>query len=89
MSPPPACFATDSELARESVRVPAQLAPGVSISGHGAPVARPRMQTALRRLADGFDEIAVPWGGRHAPKAEWLGEGDAIGRSAQCRRART
>lgn len=82
MHGPPAYFTTDWEMARDSVRTLARLAPEVIVSGHGAPVAGPRMQAALRRLADGFDEIAVPWGGRYSPTADRLSGGVTGSRSA-------
>ena len=64
---PPAYFTTDWDGARASARALAELEPEMILAGHGAPMAGLSMRAALRRLADAFDEIAVPWGGRYAP----------------------
>ena len=63
---PPAYFTPDWAKAEASVAELAQLTPEVIVAGHGAPMAGPRMQAALRRLAADFDRIAVPRGGRYA-----------------------
>ena len=63
---PPAYFTPDWEAAGRSVRALAALEPETIVAGHGAPMRGPAMRAALHALADGFDAVAVPWGGRYA-----------------------
>lgn len=69
MHGPPRYFTPDWEAAHHSVEKLALLEPEVLVSGHGAALAGTGMRRALHRLADDFDAIALPTGGRyiHAP----------------------
>lgn len=49
-----------------SARALAELDPELLVTGHGRPMAGPEMRAALHRLADRFDEVAVPDAGRYA-----------------------
>ena len=57
---PPAYFTSDWEAARRSVEQLAALEPLVVAPGHGKPLAGPEVPAALRKLAAGFVEAAVP-----------------------------
>jgi glyoxylase-like metal-dependent hydrolase (beta-lactamase superfamily II) len=63
---PPAYFTIEWDKARGSAQALAALEPELLVTGHGRPMAGPEMRAALRRLADAFDEIAVPQAGRYA-----------------------
>ncbi|WP_299819687.1 MBL fold metallo-hydrolase [uncultured Jannaschia sp.] len=63
---PPAYFTTEWDQARDSARRLAELAPDLILSGHGAPLAGPRVCDALHRLARDFDNVARPRGSRYA-----------------------
>ncbi|WP_415146993.1 MBL fold metallo-hydrolase [Limimaricola cinnabarinus] len=63
---PPAYFTIDWDEARASARALADFEPDILVSGHGAPLAGPRMRGALNRLARDFDRLAVPQGARYA-----------------------
>lgn len=60
MHGPPAYFTPDWLSAKRSVQTLAKLAPEIIVTGHGAALAGPSMQSALDELARRFDEIAVP-----------------------------
>lgn len=60
MHGPPAYFTPDWVSARQSVRSLAKLEPEIVVTGHGAAMAGPVMRSALHKLADRFDEIALP-----------------------------
>jgi glyoxylase-like metal-dependent hydrolase (beta-lactamase superfamily II) len=62
---PPAYFTTDWAEARDSVRRLARLRPGLVATGHGVPMWGEGMRRQLDRLADGFDQLAVPRVGRY------------------------
>ena len=72
---PPAYFTTDWDRARASARALARLDPALVLSGHGAPLAGPRMRAALHRIAREFDALAVPHGSRYARRAALPGHG--------------
>lgn len=57
---PPSYFTSDWNLARQSVRRLAELAPNVVAPGHGKPLAGGNVADALRTLAAKFDGVAVP-----------------------------
>ncbi|MDX2146989.1 MAG: MBL fold metallo-hydrolase [Planctomycetota bacterium] len=57
---PPMYFTPDWESAKRSVQLLASLRPELLVTGHGRPLRGPIMREALLRLADDFDEIAVP-----------------------------
>ena len=72
---PPAYFTTEWDEARDSARRLAELEPGLLVTGHGRPMAGPELRTALHRLADAFDDIAVPHAGRYAREPARPGAG--------------
>jgi glyoxylase-like metal-dependent hydrolase (beta-lactamase superfamily II) len=57
---PPMYLTPDWDTARASVVRLAALEPELLLSGHGQPMQGGAMRAALRRLADGFDEVARP-----------------------------
>lgn len=57
---PPAYFTSDWNRARSSVQRLARLDPVVVAPGHGKPLVGESVAAGLRKLADHFDEIAVP-----------------------------
>jgi glyoxylase-like metal-dependent hydrolase (beta-lactamase superfamily II) len=62
---PPAYFTPDWFAAARSVRALAALDPSVLVTGHGIPMGRPRLHTALLRLADRFEADEMPARGRY------------------------
>lgn len=60
ISGPPRYFTTDWISSRRSVETLATLNPSVAITGHGLPMEGEELNSNLRRLADQFEEIAVP-----------------------------
>jgi glyoxylase-like metal-dependent hydrolase (beta-lactamase superfamily II) len=62
---PPMYYTQDWQSARDSVQKLAALEPELVITGHGAAMQGPQMRSALHELANRFDEIAVPEGGRY------------------------
>jgi len=64
---PPMYYTPDWIAARQSVRTLAALEPEMVVTGHGPAMHGPAMREALHRLADGFDEIAVPKHGHYVP----------------------
>lgn len=60
MHGPPRYFTPDWTAAAASVRTLAGLEPRLIVAGHGRAMAGPEMLAALHRLADGFEEIALP-----------------------------
>ncbi|MMZ70400.1 putative metallo-hydrolase YflN [compost metagenome] len=62
---PPMYFTPDWEKAKESVRKLAELSPEVALTGHGQPMSGRDLQFGLNRLAEHFDELAVPEQGRY------------------------
>ncbi|HET8997550.1 MAG TPA: MBL fold metallo-hydrolase [Acetobacteraceae bacterium] len=63
---PPMYYTPDWELAAGSVRRLAALEPELVITGHGRAMHGPAMRQALHRLADNFEQVAVPRHGRYA-----------------------
>jgi glyoxylase-like metal-dependent hydrolase (beta-lactamase superfamily II) len=63
---PPAYYTPDWNSARWSVETIAALHPEVLATGHGHPLKGPRMRSALRNLAERFDEM-IPSSGRYVP----------------------
>jgi len=57
---PPAYFTWDWDLARQSVRILAELEPSIVAPGHGKPLAGATVPESLKQLAVRFDEVAVP-----------------------------
>ena len=62
---PPMYFTIDWGAARRSVEQLAALGPNLAVTGHGRAMRGPEMTAALRQLAAGFDNVAVPKGGRY------------------------
>lgn len=62
---PPRYLTTDWRAARESVRILQQLNPSVAITGHGIPMSGERLATGLEKLADHFDQVAIPDFGKY------------------------
>lgn len=62
---PPMYFTTDWEEARESVQALAALSPKTAVTGHGQPISGEELRLGLQRLADHFDEVAVPQKGKY------------------------
>lgn len=60
MHGPPRYFTPDWPAAASSVRRIASLEPDLLVTGHGRAMAGPEMLSALHRLAEHFEEIAVP-----------------------------
>ncbi len=69
ISSPPRYFTTDWVAAEASVKVLSYLEPRIAATGHG-PVMRGReLQLELRRLAENFEQMAIPKGGRYVEEA--------------------
>jgi len=62
---PPKYFTPDWEAARRSVEKLAALEPELVVTGHGRAMRGAEMRAALHELAQGFDRLAVPEGGRY------------------------
>jgi glyoxylase-like metal-dependent hydrolase (beta-lactamase superfamily II) len=74
---PPMYYTPDWEAARDSVRRLAALEPELVVCGHGQAMQGPPMRAALHRLAEAFDEVAVPRGGRYVGHAASPASGGA------------
>lgn len=57
---PPAYFTFDWQHAWDSVRTIAELNPQAAITGHGYPMFGNELQTGLNRLAEQFEQLAIP-----------------------------
>lgn len=68
MHGPPMYFTPDWQSARDSLGRLAALEPEVLATGHGRPMRGASMRADLRRLADNFEELAVPRRGRYVPE---------------------
>jgi glyoxylase-like metal-dependent hydrolase (beta-lactamase superfamily II) len=75
---PPTYFTSDWISAKTSVQELARLKPRYAITGHGLPVANPRLAHDLNLLASRFDEIAVPADGRYVRQPAWADESGTI-----------
>ena len=62
---PPMYYTPDWAAARASVQALANLRPELVVTGHGPAMRGESMRRALTRLADRFDEVAVPDQGRY------------------------
>ena len=62
---PPKYYTEDWELAAESVRRLAALAPQTIVSGHGPAITGMKARSALKQLAHDFESLAVPEQGRY------------------------
>lgn len=65
---PPRYLTTNWQEAKQSVQKLAALKPEVAITGHGVPLAGDELRTDLERLAEQFDELAVPDYGKYVDK---------------------
>lgn len=65
---PPRYLTTDWQAARESVRRLEQLNPSVAITGHGVPMSGEELTNGLKRLADHFEQIAIPDYGKYVDR---------------------
>ncbi|KHD86652.1 MBL fold metallo-hydrolase [Heyndrickxia ginsengihumi] len=65
---PPIYFTPDWKTAKQSVIKLASLKPQVAITGHGLPMSGDALASGLERLAQQFDDIAVPDHGRYVDK---------------------
>jgi glyoxylase-like metal-dependent hydrolase (beta-lactamase superfamily II) len=74
---PPMYYTPDWDAARDSVRRLAELEPERVITGHGPAMQGPAMRAALHRLAQDFDSVAVPRGGRYVGHPAGPGDGRA------------
>jgi glyoxylase-like metal-dependent hydrolase (beta-lactamase superfamily II) len=62
---PPTYFTPDWNASKMSVQRLAELKPRYAITGHGLPVANPRLSHILHLLSTRFEEFAVPSDGRY------------------------
>jgi hypothetical protein len=65
MHGPPMYLTNDWDKAAASVRLLAGLHPELAVTGHGRAMRGEAMRSALDQLADGFESVAVPKGGRY------------------------
>jgi glyoxylase-like metal-dependent hydrolase (beta-lactamase superfamily II) len=65
MHGPPMYFTPDWPSAKRSVLTLAALEPETVVTGHGQAMQGPEMRSALVRLGERFDEVAVPAHGRY------------------------
>ena len=72
---PPAYFTPDWEAAKRSVRALAKLDLETILPGHGPPMRGPGVRASLQALAEDFDALAVPRGGRNSDRRTSLAEG--------------
>lgn len=67
---PPMYFTPDWTRAKASVEKLAALEPELVVCGHGPAMLGAEMRAALRTLAQGFDQIAVPEHGKYVPAVQ-------------------
>lgn len=67
---PPRYFTTDWKAAKESVQELTSLKPAVAVTGHGLPMAGEELSKELEKLAQEFDNIAIPDYGRYVDKKQ-------------------
>ncbi len=68
ISGPPRYLTPDWHSAKVSVKMLEQLKPSVAVTGHGLPMAGAELEKNLARLAENFDDIAVPDSGKFVDK---------------------
>ncbi|MDQ2805185.1 MAG: MBL fold metallo-hydrolase [Pseudomonadota bacterium] len=78
---PPMYFTADWEKARDSVRTLAALEPDLAITGHGPALQGEPLRAALHKLANEFEQIAVPTHGRYVDHPARVEDGSAYPRS--------
>jgi glyoxylase-like metal-dependent hydrolase (beta-lactamase superfamily II) len=69
VSGPPRYMTTDWVAAEASVKILSYLEPRIAATGHGPVVRGRELQDSLRNLAENFEQLAVPQGGRYVEKA--------------------
>lgn len=74
---PPMYFTHDWQAAGDSVRRLDALQPEVVVTGHGRAMRGEAMREALHRLANSFESIAVPQGGRYVVRPARPDDGSA------------
>jgi hypothetical protein len=72
---PPRYFTYDWEAAAKSVQALADLEPEVVATGHGQPMKGEQMRKMLHKLADQFQDLAVPAHGRYTKEPAKADEG--------------
>ena len=72
---PPMYFTPDWVSARASVKMLADLEPELVVTGHGRALRGAVMREALHKLADKFDQIAIPDHGRYVHNADKIPDG--------------
>lgn len=71
---PPMYFTPDWVAAKKSVEKLAELEPNLALTGHGKPMRGEALRHSLHKLANNFDELAVPRQGRYVPRDNRLPE---------------
>jgi glyoxylase-like metal-dependent hydrolase (beta-lactamase superfamily II) len=77
MHGPPMYYTVEWDKARDSLRRLTELGPDLVVTGHGEAMRGPEMLGALERLAETFDEVAVPQEGRYLDKPARAEDGTA------------
>ncbi len=77
MRGPPMYFTQNWEQAKISVEKLAALDPEIAVTGHGQAMRGQEMREALHRLAQEFDQVAVPKRGRYVRHPAWAEDGSA------------
>jgi glyoxylase-like metal-dependent hydrolase (beta-lactamase superfamily II) len=72
---PPRYFTCDWQAAAKSVQTLADLEPEVVATGHGQPMKGEQMRKMLHKLADQFQDLAVPTHGRYSKEPARADEG--------------
>jgi glyoxylase-like metal-dependent hydrolase (beta-lactamase superfamily II) len=65
ISGPPRYLTTDWQAAWDSVKALEAIKPAVAVTGHGMPMSGEELTNGLKKLADGFDRVAIPDYGRY------------------------
>jgi glyoxylase-like metal-dependent hydrolase (beta-lactamase superfamily II) len=75
---PPTYFTTDWVNAKASVQALAALKPMRAITGHGLPVANPRLAHDLHLLSEQFERYAMPPDGRYVRHPAWADDSGTV-----------
>jgi glyoxylase-like metal-dependent hydrolase (beta-lactamase superfamily II) len=78
---PPAYFTQDWDAARRSVELLAVLRPEILVPGHGRAMRGSEMRALLARLAEHFEQLAVPSQGRYVDEPARVDDGSAYDRA--------
>ncbi|MGN8646972.1 MBL fold metallo-hydrolase [Gracilibacillus sp. HCP3S3_G5_1] len=68
ISGPPRYLTTDWKAAKQSVKKLAELKPDVAVTGHGVPLSGEWLTNGLAKLANEFEQIAIPDYGKYVDK---------------------